>query len=232
MCPRPPPRPTHTPPPPRPPQIIAEAANGPTTPDADQILRSRGITVLPGGLHCMLLGALRMRFSLEAALGKGAGRAVGWKGWLPVAGWACRSQVSSVQFTSRLQAGGATSLPNALNTPDALSVCAPHRCPACADIYTNGGGVTVSFFEWVQNLQNFRWTEEEVNSKLDRGECARHRCRPSPHACLGLAGVCAHAQATRKGPCGGGEGWVGVGGWGWGWVGVGGCVCGGGGGGL
>lgn len=25
------------------------------------------------------------------------------------------------------------------------------------DIYTNGGGVTVSFFEWVQNLQNFRY---------------------------------------------------------------------------
>ncbi|KAI8101979.1 hypothetical protein M9434_007040 [Picochlorum sp. BPE23] len=35
------------------------------------------------------------------------------------------------------------------------------------DIYTNGGGVTVSFFEWVQNLQNFKWTEDEVNEKLD-----------------------------------------------------------------
>jgi glutamate dehydrogenase (NAD(P)+) len=36
------------------------------------------------------------------------------------------------------------------------------------DIYTNGGGVTVSFFEWVQNLQNFKWDEDDVNRKLDR----------------------------------------------------------------
>ncbi len=26
----------------------------------------------------------------------------------------------------------------------------------------------MSFFEWVQNLQNFKWTEDEVNAKLDR----------------------------------------------------------------
>jgi glutamate dehydrogenase (NAD(P)+) len=63
-------------------KYVIEAANGPTTPEGDKVLRERGITVLP-------------------------------------------------------------------------------------DIYTNGGGVTVSFFEWVQNLQNFRWEESEVNRRLD-----------------------------------------------------------------
>lgn len=30
--------------------------------------------------------------------------------------------------------------------------------------------MTVSYFEWTQNLQSYRWTEEEVDAKLDRGE--------------------------------------------------------------
>ena len=64
-------------------RVVVEGANGPTTPEADEILKQRGITVLP-------------------------------------------------------------------------------------DIYANAGGVTVSYFEWVQNIQQFAWDESRVRLELER----------------------------------------------------------------
>ena len=37
-----------------------------------------------------------------------------------------------------------------------------------SDILANAGGVIVSYFEWVQNIQNLYWDEDEVNRNLER----------------------------------------------------------------
>ncbi len=53
-------------------------------------------------------------------------------------------------------------------TPDADVVLKERGVTVVPDILANSGGVIVSYFEWVQGLQQFFWTEEEVNQNLER----------------------------------------------------------------
>ena len=53
-------------------------------------------------------------------------------------------------------------------TPDADDVLEDRDVLVVPDILANAGGVTVSYFEWVQNRQRFQWTERRVNDELER----------------------------------------------------------------
>jgi glutamate dehydrogenase (NAD(P)+) len=55
---------------------------------------------------------------------------------------------------------------NSPTTPAADAILADKGVFVVPDVMANAGGVVVSYFEWVQNLQHFRWTEGEVNDRL------------------------------------------------------------------
>ena len=55
---------------------------------------------------------------------------------------------------------------NAPTDPEADQILNQREIPVIPDILANAGGVTVSYFEWAQNIQCLRWTEEEVNERL------------------------------------------------------------------
>ncbi|MEY4576744.1 MAG: hypothetical protein RL701_1447 [Pseudomonadota bacterium] len=50
--------------------------------------------------------------------------------------------------------------------PEADALFDRNEIVVLPDIYANAGGVTVSYFEWVQNIQRFRWDEARVNDEL------------------------------------------------------------------
>jgi glutamate dehydrogenase/leucine dehydrogenase len=57
---------------------------------------------------------------------------------------------------------------NGPTTPDADRILFEKGIMVLPDILANAGGVTVSYFEWAQNIQGYYWAEEEVNQKLER----------------------------------------------------------------
>jgi len=69
---------------------------------------------------------------------------------------------NAARLQCRILAEGA----NGPTTPEADQILKDKGVFVIPDILANAGGVIVSYFEWVQDLQNFFWTEEEVNKKL------------------------------------------------------------------
>ncbi len=57
---------------------------------------------------------------------------------------------------------------NSPTTPAADEILEGKGVLVIPDVLANAGGVVVSYFEWVQNLQHFRWDEDEVNERLGK----------------------------------------------------------------
>jgi glutamate dehydrogenase (NAD(P)+) len=69
---------------------------------------------------------------------------------------------------SRVQARVIVEGANGPTTPEADRILSDAGVFVVPDILANSGGVIVSYFEWVQDLQAFFWTESEVNQKLEQ----------------------------------------------------------------
>jgi glutamate dehydrogenase (NAD(P)+) len=76
-------------------------------------------------------------------------------------------QVITAENADRVRAGIICEGANGPLTPDADNVLEDKGVLVLPDILANAGGVVVSYFEWVQGLQEYFWKEREVNGRLD-----------------------------------------------------------------
>jgi glutamate dehydrogenase (NAD(P)+) len=80
---------------------------------------------------------------------------------------AALQNVINIENAPKIQAKLIVEGANGPTMPDADPILNEKQIICVPDILANSGGVTVSYFEWVQNKAGYYWTEEEVNTKHD-----------------------------------------------------------------
>jgi glutamate dehydrogenase (NADP+) len=88
---------------------------------------------------------------------------------------AALEDVITEQNAARLRAGVVVELANGPTTMEADRILEERGLTVIPDILANAGGVTVSYYEWVQNRSGDYWTEDEVLGRLDRRMCSQFR---------------------------------------------------------
>jgi glutamate dehydrogenase (NAD(P)+) len=80
---------------------------------------------------------------------------------------ALENQITAAN-ASRIKAAMIVEGANGPTTTEADAILTERGCFLVPDILANAGGVVVSYFEWVQDLQSFFWEEDEINQRLRR----------------------------------------------------------------